>query len=109
MPRCPLLSQLGTLVERPRAWLWGRRHRPFLAAVVLLAVAGGAGASVYFAVADGGGPAPTTGADWEKLEVPEFEDRYSLTADEADAGGVAPDTSFLLEAREGARLDDLGA
>jgi hypothetical protein len=36
-----------------------------------------------------------------------MEDRYSLTAAQADAGGVAPDTSFVLAAQEGSRLNDL--
>jgi hypothetical protein len=36
-----------------------------------------------------------------------MEGRYSLTAAQADAGGIAPDTSFVLAAQEGARLNDL--
>jgi hypothetical protein len=90
--------------------LRGRGHRPVLAAILTLTVLGG-GAGIYC----GGGaptveappPTPTTGPNWEKLQVPEPEDRYSLTAAQADAGGVAPDTSFVLAAQEGARLSDL--
>jgi len=113
-PGHPPNQQQGTLLGRSWAWLWGRGYRPVLAVIVLAAVLG-AGAGIYFAVTGGDGaqdveappPTPTTGPDWEKLQLPEPEDRYSLTAAQADAGGVAPDTSFVLAAQEGARLDDL--
>jgi len=108
------IRQLGALLGRPWAWLAGRGYRAVLA-VILLAAVLGAGAGIYFAVAGGDGaptveappPTPTTGPDWEKLQLPELEDRYSLVAAQADVGGVAPDTSFVLAAQEGARLDDL--
>lgn len=76
-------------------------------------VLAGAGVGAYFALAGGrdgstveAPPAtPTTGPNWGKLQLPEIEDRYSLTAAEFDAGGIAPNTSFVLAAQEGSSLD----
>ncbi len=109
------IQQPGAILGRPWAWLRGRGHRPVLAVILILAVLGG-GAGIRCGGGGGGAPTveappptPTTGPNWEKLQVPEPENRYSLAAAQADAGGVAPDTSFVLAAQEGARLNNLRA
>ncbi len=117
MSRRAFFSGLGGILGRPRGWLLGGGGlRAFLAGVLLLAILGGAVAGIYFAVARGGGgaptvegppPTPTTGPDWEKLQLPELEERYVLTAAQFDASGIAADTSFALESRQDADLEDL--
>ncbi|TET95262.1 MAG: hypothetical protein E3J29_07185, partial [Dehalococcoidia bacterium] len=117
------------LIDRVREWLRGSRRRRIGAIGLGLAVIAAAiGLPLYFAVFAGvdGGPAvsPTPGAepspavsacavptlieppvatpsdDWRDLTLPPVDDCFSIVASDADAGGVALDSAFVLEARE---------
>ncbi len=113
------------LTDRVREWLRGSRRRRMGAIGLGLAVIAAAiGLPLYFAVFadDGGGPAvsPTPGPevsacarptlieppttipsdDWQDLTLPSVDDCFSIVASNADAGGVALDSAFVLEARE---------
>jgi hypothetical protein len=116
------------LIDRVREWLRGSRRRRMGAIGLGSAVIAAAiGLPLYFAVfaGEGGGPAvsPTPEAepspavsacalptlieppaatpadDWQDLALPPVDDCFSIVASDADAGGVALDSAFVLEAR----------
>ena len=110
------------LIDRVRGWLWGSRRRRIGAIGLGLGVITAAiGLPLYFAVfagADGGPavsptPSPAVSAcavptlieplavtpsdDWRDLTLPPVDDCFSMVASDADAGGVALDSIFILE------------
>jgi alpha-2-macroglobulin len=101
-------------------WLREDRRRMAAAAVVTVAAAALGSGGIYLSSTGGGGPAPTQTsapgvcneptlidapasggpADWQHVQAPSASGCFSLTAANSDASGVAPDTSFNLEALE---------
>ena len=102
-------------------WLREDRRRMAAAAVVIVAAVALGSGGIYLASTGGGGgaitkstpvagacsqpaliDAPASGgpADWQHVQAPSASGCFSLTAANSDASGVAPDTSFKLEALE---------